>query len=42
MKITVENENYAAAIVSIKAINSLENCDNVVVTHIFGFQAIVG
>lgn len=36
------NENYAATVVSIKAINQLENCDNVVGTPIFGFQAIVG
>src|ERR1044072_4555199 len=39
---TVENENYAATVVTIKAINPLENCDNVVGTPLFGFQAIVG
>jgi len=37
----VANENYAATIVSVKAINSLENCDNVVGVPFFGFQAIV-
>jgi hypothetical protein len=39
---TAENENYAATVVSVKAINPLENCDNVVGTPLFGFQAIVG
>lgn len=43
MKIqTPANENYAATVVSIKTITSLETCDNVVGTPIFGFQAIVG
>lgn len=37
-----ENENYAAVVVRIKSITPLENCDNVVGTPIFGFQAIVG
>lgn len=37
-----KNENYAATVVAIKAVNKLENCDNVVGTPIFGFQAIVG
>lgn len=37
-----ENENYAATVVQIQAINDLEGCDNVVGTPIFGFQAIVG
>lgn len=37
-----ENENYAATVVTIKAINQLDNCDNVVGTPLFGFQAIVG
>jgi len=37
-----ENENYCATIVRIKNIIPLENCDNVVATTIFGFQAIVG
>lgn len=37
-----ENENYAAVVTTIKAINRLEGCDNVVGTPIFGFQAIVG
>lgn len=36
------NDNYAATIVSLKAITPLEGCDNVVGTPIFGFQAIVG
>lgn len=43
MKIkTPENDNYAAVVVTLKAINELEGCDNVVGTPIFGFQAIVG
>lgn len=37
-----ENENYCATIVRIKNIIKLDNCDNVVATTIFGFQAIVG
>jgi hypothetical protein len=37
-----ENENYAATVISIKTINELAGCDNVVGTPIFGFQAIVG
>lgn len=37
-----ENPNYAAVVVSLRAINTLENCDNVVGTPLMGFQAIVG
>lgn len=37
-----ENANYCATIVKLKNIIKLENCDNVVATTIFGFQAIVG
>lgn len=37
-----ENGNYCATIVKISNIIPLENCDNVVATIIFGFQAIVG
>lgn len=36
------NKNYAATVVKIKTTTKLENCDNVVGTPIFGFQAIVG
>lgn len=36
-----QNANYAARVVSIKSIVELENCDNVVGTPLFGFQAIV-
>lgn len=36
-----ENDNYAAVVVSIKSITELKDCDNVVGTPIFGFQAIV-
>lgn len=36
------NPNYCATVVEIKNITPLENCDNVVATTIFGFQAIVG
>lgn len=35
------NENYCATVVKLKAVVPLENCDNVVGTPIFGFQAIV-
>ncbi len=35
------NPNYCATIFKIKVINVLPNCDNVVATPIFGFQAIV-
>lgn len=38
----VENENYAATVVSVRAVNVLDGCDNVVGVPIFGFQAIVG
>src|ERR1035437_235898 len=37
-----ENSNYAATVVEIKNRIPLDNCDNVVATAIFGFQAIVG
>ncbi|HEY5267771.1 MAG TPA: hypothetical protein VII94_01400, partial [Candidatus Saccharimonadales bacterium] len=37
-----ENENYAAVFTTIKSIVPLDNCDNVVGTPLFGFQAIVG
>lgn len=36
------NSNYCATVVEIKNIVPLPNCDNVVATSIFGFQAIVG
>ena len=36
-----KNGNYCATVVEIKNIIPLENCDNVVGTTIFGFQAIV-
>lgn len=35
------NSNYAATVFAIKNIIPLDNCDNVVATTIFGFQAIV-
>ena len=35
------NPNYAATVVQVKAINKLENCDNVVGIPVMGFQAIV-
>lgn len=35
------NVNYCATVVEIKNIIPLDNCDNVVATTIFGFQAIV-
>lgn len=35
------NNNYCATVVSLKNIVPLDNCDNVVATTIFGFQAIV-
>src|SRR5689334_22227169 len=34
------NTNYAATVVTIKNIIPLENCDNIVATSLFGFQAI--
>lgn len=37
-----KNANYAGTVVKIANIIPLENCDNVVGTTIFGFQAIVG
>ena len=37
----LKNPNYGATVVTIKKIIPLENCDNVVATPIFGFQAIV-
>lgn len=37
-----ENANYAATVVAITRIVTLDNCDNVVGTPILGFQAIVG
>lgn len=36
-----KNPNYAASVVKISNVIPLENCDNVVGTTIFGFQAIV-
>lgn len=36
-----ENSNYAAVVVTLKSIVPLPNCDNVVGTSIFGYQAIV-
>lgn len=36
-----ENVNYCATVVKIKNIIPLDNCDNVVATTIFGFQAII-
>lgn len=37
-----KNANYAAVVVSIKQLNELLGCDNVVGTPLLGFQAIVG
>lgn len=37
-----KNNNYCATVVKIKNIIKLENCDNVVATTVFGFQAIIG
>ena len=43
MKLTPpKNPNYAATVVSVKAITDLDNCDNVVGTPLLGYQAIVG
>lgn len=39
--ITPKNSNYVATVVRIKNIIPLQNCDNVVATSLFGFQAIV-
>jgi len=36
-----ENNTYCATIVKIGAIISLENCDNVVATSLFGYQGII-
>lgn len=36
-----KNKNYCAVIVKIRQIIPLENCDNVVATPLFGFQAVV-
>lgn len=36
------NANYVATVVEIHSITPLDNCDNVVGTPIFGYQAIVG
>lgn len=42
MKLDVpKNANYAVSIVEVKNIIPLENCDNIVATTFFGFQAIV-
>lgn len=38
---TPKNPNYCATVVRLRSIVQLENCDNVVGTPIFGFQAIV-
>jgi len=37
-----ENESYAATIVRVNDIVPIEGSDNIVATHFFGFQAIVG
>lgn len=37
-----KNENYAAIVTTIRAINVLDNCDNVVGVPVFGYQAIMG
>lgn len=37
-----KNDNYCANVIEIKNIIPLTNCDNVIATSIFGFQAIVG
>ena len=36
-----QNINYAAIVTTIKAINKLENCDNVVGVPVFGYQPIM-
>jgi hypothetical protein len=36
-----KNKNYCAVIVKIRQIIPLDNCDNVVATPLFGFQAVV-
>lgn len=41
MKLTVNNPNYVATVVTIESINQLEWCDNVVGVPFFWFQAIV-
>lgn len=35
------NRNYAAVVTTVRAINKLDNCDNVVGIPVFGYQAIV-
>lgn len=43
MTLTVEHDsNYAAQVVRIEQINTLEGCDNIVGAVVFGYQAIVG
>lgn len=37
-----KNPNYAAVVTTVRAINKLDNCDNVVGVPVFGYQAIVG
>jgi hypothetical protein len=37
-----KNKNYCATVVALRDKSPLENCDNVVATHLFGLQAIVG
>lgn len=37
-----ENENYCATVIKLSTILPLDNCDNVVGTPIFGYQAIIG
>lgn len=37
-----KNSNYAAVVVEIKTMTPLENCNNVVATHIMGQQVIIG
>ena len=37
-----ENSTYCATVVKIVSLIKLDNCDNVVATSIFGYQAIVG
>ncbi len=42
MKLETTNKNYAATVISIKNLMTLENCDNVVWLPIYWYQAIVG
>lgn len=37
-----KNANYVAVVTTIRHINVLPNCDNVVGAPLFGYQAIVG